>query len=90
MRCIASQSTKCYTGTVDSVDPMIEFRLAHLIVEKNIKAKDLAIAIGVTPRSISRLKNRRHPKLIDTEILDKLCKALGCQPGDLIKYKEDE
>jgi putative transcriptional regulator len=69
---------------------MIEFRLAHMMVERGMKGKDLAIAVGITARSVSRLKNRRSPKLIDTETLDKLCDALNCEPGDLLKRKRVE
>lgn len=32
----------------------------------------------------------RHGKPISFENLERLCKLLNCQPGDIIEYKEDE
>ena len=69
---------------------MIHWRLAVVMAERNISNKELALRTGMNPRSISRLKTRRHLTRIDQETLNLLCEALNCQPGDLMVYEKDE
>ena len=60
------------------------------MAERRIGNKELAVLIGKHPNSISRMKlHERFPKL-DEETLSALCKALKCQPGDLMVYEEEE
>lgn len=61
-----------------------------MMAERDIRNKELALMTGMNPRSISRLKTRRHLSRIDEPTLNALCKALKCQPGDLMVYEEDE
>jgi len=67
---------------------MIELRLAVVMAERKIKPKELAAIAGLHYQTV--LNALGDPQRIDFDTLDKLCKALGCQPGDLIKYKENE
>ncbi len=60
------------------------------MAERDIRNKELALLIGMNPRSVSRLKTRRRLTRIDEPTLNALCKALKCQPGDLMVYEEDE
>jgi putative transcriptional regulator len=60
------------------------------MAERNISNKELARLIGMHPNSISRLRVRRRLSRIDEDTLDALCKALKCQPGDLMVYEEGE
>ena len=60
------------------------------MAERNISNKELALRTGMNPRSISRLKTRRHLTRIDQETLNLLCEALNCQPGDLMVYEKEE
>ncbi|XHL99157.1 MAG: helix-turn-helix transcriptional regulator [Microcoleus anatoxicus] len=46
--------------------------------------------MGMHPTSFSRLKTRRRLTRIDEATLSALCRALNCQPGDLMVYEEDE
>lgn len=69
---------------------MIRWRLAVVMAERDISNKELASLIGKHPHSVSRLKQHRRLPRIDESTLDALCKALKCQPGDLIVYQEDE
>ena len=69
---------------------MIRWRLAVVMAERNISNKELAILIDMNPKSVSRLKVRRRLTRIDESTLNSLCKALNCQPGDLMVYEEDE
>lgn len=68
---------------------MIRWKLAILMAERNISNKELAVLIGMNPKSISRLKVRRRLTRIDESTLNALCQALQCQPGDLMVYEED-
>ncbi|MCP2732584.1 helix-turn-helix domain-containing protein [Limnofasciculus baicalensis] len=68
---------------------MIRWKLAVLMAERNISNKELAVLIGMNPKSISRLKVRRRLTRIDESTLNALCQALQCQPGDLMVYEED-
>ena len=69
---------------------MIHWRLAVVMAERNISNKELALIIGMNPKSVSRLKVRRRLTRIDEPTLNSICKALKCQPGDLMVYEEDE
>ncbi|MCC5626285.1 helix-turn-helix transcriptional regulator [Nostoc mirabile] len=69
---------------------MIRWKLAVMMAERNISNKELALLTGMNPRSVSRLKVRRHLTRIDETTLNALCKALKCQPGDLLVYEEDK
>ncbi|MBD0337233.1 MAG: helix-turn-helix transcriptional regulator [Cyanobacteria bacterium Co-bin13] len=58
------------------------------MAERGMSNKELAVITGMTPNSVSRLKTRRYLTRVDQETLDALCKALKCQPGDLMVYEE--
>lgn len=69
---------------------MIRWKLAVMMAERNVSNKELAVLTGMNPRSVSRLKLRRRLTRIDESTLNALCKALKCQPGDLLIYEEDQ
>ncbi|MEH2180525.1 helix-turn-helix domain-containing protein [Nostoc sp.] len=69
---------------------MIHWKLAVIMAERNIKNNELACLINMNPVSISKLKVRRRFTRIDESTLNALCKALNCQPGDLLVYEEDK
>ncbi len=69
---------------------VIRWKLAVVMAERDIRNKELALLIGMNPRSVSRLKTRRRLTRIDEPTLNALCKALKCQPGDLMVYEENE
>ncbi len=50
--------------------------------------RELAEATGMHPGTISKLKNNLSDRL-EMQTLLKLCKALDCQPGDLLRYIPD-
>jgi putative transcriptional regulator len=53
-----------------------------------IRSKDLAEIIGITEANLSLLKNGKI-KGFKIETLEKLCRALNCQPGDLLEFSEE-
>ncbi|MEG4530769.1 helix-turn-helix transcriptional regulator [Microcoleus sp. D2_18a_D3] len=68
---------------------MIRWKLAVVMADRNISNKELATLVGMHPTSVSKIKTRRRLTRIDETTLDALCKALNCQPGDLMVYEED-
>ncbi len=50
---------------------------------------ELAGEVDITLANLSILKNNKA-KAIRFSTLDAICKALDCQPGDIIQYVEDE
>ena len=59
------------------------------LAKRKMKSIDLAKEIGITEQNLSVLKTGRA-KAIRFSTLEALCKALECQPGDLLEYKEEE
>ena len=50
---------------------------------------ELSERVGITMANISILKNGKA-KAIKLGTLNSICKALNCQPGDILEYVEDE
>ncbi|WP_293196865.1 MULTISPECIES: helix-turn-helix transcriptional regulator [unclassified Microcoleus] len=69
---------------------VIRWKLAVVMADRNISNKELATLIGMHPTSVSKIKTRRRLTRIDEATLSALCRALNCQPGDLMVYEEDE
>ncbi len=57
------------------------------MARNKIRSKDLAEIIGITEANLSLLKNGKV-KGIKLETLDRLCRALACQPGDLLEHND--
>ena len=62
--------------------------IKRLREKKEMTQSELADKIGITPANLSILKNNKA-KAIRFSTLDEICKALECQPGDIIEYEED-
>ncbi len=67
----------------------IRVNLAVLLAERNVKSKDLAAAIGITEANLSLLRQGKV-KGMRFDTLEAICRSLDCQPGDLLKYVEEE
>lgn len=50
---------------------------------------ELSERVGITMANLSILKNGKA-KAIRLTTLDAICKALECQPGDILEYRNDE
>ena len=68
---------------------MIRVNLDLCMVKAHVQGIDLAQRIDLTPTNLSILKNNKA-KAIRLSTLDALCRELGCQPGDILEYVEDE
>ncbi len=60
-----------------------------VMARRKISAGDLATKIGITPANLSVLKNQKA-KAIRFSTLDELCKALDCQPSDILEYRKED
>ena len=63
-------------------------RLDRLMVERKISLLELAERVGITNINLSRIKNGRVSAL-RFSTLDALCRALDCQPGDILEFRHD-
>ena len=59
-----------------------------MLAKRKMKSKDLAETIGITTANLSILKSGKA-KAIRFSTLEAICKALDCQPNDLLEYVED-
>jgi putative transcriptional regulator len=65
----------------------IVINLDVMMAKRKIRSKDLANQLGITDANMSILKTGKA-KAIRLSTLEALCKALDCQPGDLLEYQE--
>ena len=68
---------------------MIIVNLDVELAKKKMRSGELAERIGITPANLSVLKTGKA-KAIRFTTLDAICKALDCQPGDILEYRPDE
>ncbi len=56
-----------------------------MLAKRKMKSKDLAETIGITTANLSILKSGKA-KAIRFSTLEAICKALDCQPSDILEY----
>ena len=59
-----------------------------VMAQRKIGLTELAAKVDITMANLSVLKNNKA-KAIRLSTLEAICKALQCQPGDIIEYIED-
>lgn len=59
------------------------------LAKRKMKLGELADQVGITIQNLSVLKAGRA-KAIRFSTLAKICHALSCEPGDILKYKPEE
>ncbi len=67
----------------------IIIRLDRVMADRKISVNDLAKELDMTNVNLSNLKTGKM-KGIRFETMERICKALDCQPGDLFEYLPDE
>ncbi len=60
-----------------------------MLAKRKMSVTELSERVGITLANISILKNGKA-KAIRFSTLGAICKALDCQPGDILEYKSDE
>ncbi len=56
-----------------------------MMAKRKVRSKDLAEQLGITEANLSILKTGKA-KAMRFTTLEAICKALDCQPGDLLEY----
>jgi putative transcriptional regulator len=59
-----------------------------MLAKRKMKSKDLAETIGITTANLSILKSGKA-KAVRFSTLEAICKALDCQPSDILEYVND-
>lgn len=68
---------------------MIILRLDRMLAERKISSKELAKRVGISQVNMSRIKTGKV-SAIRFSTLDAICRALDCQPGDVLEYIPDD
>lgn len=68
---------------------MITVNLDVVMAKHKISSLELAQRVGITPANLSILKTGKA-KAIRFSTLEAICRELGCQPGDILEFEEDE
>ena len=59
-----------------------------MLARRKMSSGELAEKVGITPANLSILKCGKA-KAVRLSTLESVCRALDCQPGDLLEYRED-
>lgn len=67
---------------------MIVVNIDVMLAKRKMSVTELSEKVGITMANLSILKNGKA-KAIRTSTLESICKALDCQPGDILEYRQD-
>ncbi len=59
-----------------------------MLAKRKMTVTELAEKVGITMANLSVLKNGKA-KAVRFSTLEAICKALDCQPGDILEYGKD-
>lgn len=68
---------------------MIRVDLDVMMARRKMSLTELSARVGITMANLSILKNG-HAKAVRMSTLEAICKALNCQPGDILIYDPSE
>ena len=68
---------------------MIVVDIDIMMARRKMSAGELARRVGITPANLSILKNDKA-RAIRFTTLEALCRALDCQPGDILAWEPDK
>ena len=68
---------------------MIVVQLDVMLAKRKMRSKELAERIGFTEANISLLKSGKV-KGVRFDTLENICRALDCQPGDILEYRSEQ
>lgn len=66
---------------------MIIINIDVMLAKRKMSVSELTEKVGFTMANVSLLKNGKI-KALKISTLDKLCRVLECQPGDILEYVE--
>ncbi len=67
----------------------IKINIDVMLAKRKMSVTELSERVGITLANLSILKNEKA-KAIRFSTLEAICKALDCQPGDILEYKNNE
>ncbi len=67
---------------------MIVINIDVMLAKRKMSVTELSEKVGITIANMSVLKNGKA-KGVKFSTLNAVCKALDCQPGDILEYRED-
>jgi len=67
----------------------IKVNLDVMMAKRKIGLMELAEKVNITPANLSILKNNKA-RAIRFSTLEEICKALSCQPADILEYEEEQ
>ena len=70
-------------------DMAIVVNLDVMMAKRKMSVTELANKVDITMANLSILKNNKA-KAVRFTTLDAICKALDCQPGDILEYVKEE
>jgi len=73
----------------DVEECMIIVNVDVMLAKRKMSVTELAQRVGITIANISILKNGKA-KAIRIDTLEKICRALSCQPGDILEWRPDD
>lgn len=63
---------------------MISYKpLQKLLIDRDLKKQELLKMTGISSATMAKLNTNEYVSL---EVIDKICSALNCQPGDLLEH----
>ena len=68
---------------------MIRINLDVMLAKRKMSLTEMSERVGVTMANLSVLKTGKA-KAVRFTTLDALCRALDCQPGDILEYVAEE
>lgn len=67
----------------------IKVKLEVVMARRKMSLMELSERVGITPANLSILKTGKS-KAIRFSTLEAICHELGCQPGEILEYSEEE
>lgn len=63
---------------------MISYKpLSKVLIDKDLKKRDLIQMADLSKATLTKLSKNEH---VSMDVIERLCVALECQPGDIIEY----
>ena len=70
------------------IKTMIVVNLDVMMAKRKVSLTDLAERVDLTPANLSILKTGKA-RAVRFSTLERICKELDCQPGDILEYREE-
>ncbi|MBM7095283.1 helix-turn-helix transcriptional regulator [Bacillus sp. H-16] len=67
----------------------IRINIDVMLAKRKMSVTELSQKVGITMANLSILKNGKA-KAVRFSTLEALCRALDCQPGDILEYEDDK